>query len=99
MRLVAQLDRAPDFGSGGSGFDSLQAHQLSINILPNFIIFIPPYLLKYLFFLLHKKKNKILSPIMKNKLYLTTKHLLYYHNLQSLFINIDLASSNTYKQW
>ena len=23
---VAQLDRAPDFGSGGSGFDSLQAH-------------------------------------------------------------------------
>jgi len=24
---VAQLDRAPDFGSGGSGFDSLQARQ------------------------------------------------------------------------
>ena len=25
---VAQLDRAPDFGSGGSGFDSLQARQI-----------------------------------------------------------------------
>ena len=30
--LVAQLDRAPDFGSGGLRFKSLQAHQNKVNI-------------------------------------------------------------------
>ena len=31
---VAQLDRASDFGSEGSGFESLRAHQLDLSFYP-----------------------------------------------------------------
>ncbi len=40
--LVAQLDRVPDYGSGGCGFDSRPVHKRkSRNRFP-FLVFIPP---------------------------------------------------------
>ena len=47
---VAQLDRAPDFGSGGSGFDSLEAHQF-INQHIKLYNFYSPIFTKVPFFL------------------------------------------------
>lgn len=40
--LIAQLDRALDYGSKGWGFDSLWAHQLESKLAKNLQVFLCP---------------------------------------------------------